>query len=88
MSATTSDLPIASRRDAADARHDRWFRWLLTATAVFVLFSLAGAALSMLWGGRSVLSHEGLGFFFSTDWNPVEDKYGALVPIYGTWSPR
>ncbi len=84
MSATTSDLPIASRRDATDARHDRWFRWLLTATAVFVLFSLAGAALSMLWGGRSVLSHEGLGFFFSTDWNPVENKYGALVPIYGT----
>ena len=38
----------------------------------------------MLWGGRSVLSHEGLGFFFSTDWNPVENKYGALVPIYGT----
>ena len=84
MSATTSDLPIASRRDAADSRHDRWFRLLLTATAVFVLFSLAGAALSMLWGGRSVLSHEGLGFFFSTDWNPVENKYGALVPIYGT----
>ncbi|WP_447937295.1 phosphate ABC transporter permease subunit PstC [Thermomonas fusca] len=84
MSATTSDLPIASRRDATDSRHDRWFRWLLTATAVFVLFSLAGAALSMLWGGRSVLSHEGLGFFFSTDWNPVENKYGALVPIYGT----
>ena len=57
MSATTTDLPIASRRDAADSRHDRWFRWLLTATAVFVLFTLAGAALSMLWDGRSVLSH-------------------------------
>ena len=84
MSATTTDRPIASHRDAADARHDRWFRWLLTATAVFVLVTLAGAALSMLWGGRSVLAHEGLGFFFSTDWNPVEDKYGALVPIYGT----
>lgn len=80
----TPDLPIASRRDAADARNDRRFRWLLTATAVFVLVTLAGAALSMLWGGRSVLAHEGLGFFFSSDWNPVENKYGALVPIYGT----
>ena len=74
----------ASARDVADARHDRHFRWLLTATAVFVLVTLAGAALSMLWGGRSVLASEGLGFFFSTDWNPVENKYGALVPIYGT----
>jgi phosphate transport system permease protein len=70
--------------DAADARHDRQFRWLLTATAVFVLVTLAGAALSMLWGGRSVLASEGLHFFTSSDWNPVENKYGALVPIYGT----
>ena len=76
-------LPV-SARDTADARNDRRFRWLLTATAVFVLVTLAGAALSMLWGGRSVLASEGLGFFFSTDWNPVENKYGALVPIYGT----
>ena len=77
--------PAASARDVADARADRTFRWLLTATAVFVLVTLAGAALSMLWGGRSVLLHEGLDFFLSTDWNPVEDKYGALVPIYGTF---
>ena len=76
--------PAASARDVADARADRTFRWILTATAVFVLVTLAGAALSMLWGGRSVLAHEGLDFFLSTDWNPVEDKYGALVPIYGT----
>jgi phosphate transport system permease protein len=77
-------VPASSSRDSADARNDRRFRWLLTATAVFVLVTLAGAALSMLWGGRSVLAHEGLDFFFSSDWNPVEDKYGALVPIYGT----
>ena len=76
-------LPV-SARDVADTRNDRLFRWLLGATAVFVLVTLAGAALSMLWGGRSVLASEGLNFFFSADWNPVENKYGALVPIYGT----
>lgn len=76
-------LPV-SARDVADARNDTRFRWLLTATAVFVLVTLAGAALSMLWGGRSVLASEGLDFFFSSDWNPVQNKYGALVPIYGT----
>ncbi|MDI1252848.1 phosphate ABC transporter permease subunit PstC [Thermomonas sp.] len=73
-----------SPRDSKDTRNDARFRWLLTAAALFVLISLAGAALSMLWGGRSVLASEGLNFFFSTDWNPVENKYGALVPIYGT----
>ncbi len=76
-------LPVFAR-DVTDARNDKLFRWLLTATAIFVLVTLAGAALSMLWGGRSVLASEGLGFFFSSDWNPVENKYGALVPIYGT----
>ena len=80
----TTLAPPASARDIADARADRHFRWILTATALFVLVTLAGAALSMLWGGRSVLAHEGLDFFLSSDWNPVENKYGALVPIYGT----
>ena len=84
MTATALPLVADAGRDAADARNDRRFRWLLTATAVFVLVTLAGAALSMLWGGREVLASEGLRFFFSADWNPVEDKYGALVPIYGT----
>ncbi|SIQ00201.1 phosphate ABC transporter permease subunit PstC [Solilutibacter tolerans] len=77
-------LPAPDARNLRDARNDRVFRWLLTATAIFVLFTLAAAALSMLWGGRSVLQSEGLSFFTSSDWNPVEDKYGALVPIYGT----
>ena len=81
---TAAIMPAMRARDVTDAKHDRWFRWLLTATALFVLLTLAAAALSMLWGGRSVLQAEGLTFFTSTDWNPVENKYGALVPIYGT----
>lgn len=71
-------------RDLKDARHDRWFRWTLLATVLFVLVALASAALSMLWGGREVLAHEGINFFISSDWNPVENKYGALAAIYGT----
>lgn len=85
MNATVLTPPLAvNSRDLADTRNDRWFRWLLFGTVVFVLLALASAALSMLWGGRTVLAKEGLDFFFSTEWNPVEDKYGALVPIYGT----
>ena len=76
-------LPV-SERDIADTRNDKLFRWMLGATAVFVLVTLAGAALSMLWGGRDALASQGLSFFFSSEWNPVENKYGALVPIYGT----
>jgi len=86
MNATTIPEAIAAPtgRDVRDARADRWFRYALVATVVFVLIALATAALSMLWGGRQVLAHEGINFFFSTEWNPVENKYGALAPIYGT----
>lgn len=78
----TADLP--GSRDHKDARNDKLFRYVLTGTVVFVLIALASAALSMLWGGRHVLAASGLDFFITTEWNPVEDKYGALVPIYGT----
>ena len=85
MNATTLPTPNALPvRDLRDARADRSFRWVLMGTAVFVLVALAAAALSMLWGGREVLAQEGLHFFYSSDWNPVENKYGALAPIYGT----
>ena len=84
MNAITASIVPPSKRDLADARNDRLFRWLLTATVAFVLVALATAALSMLWGGREVLQTQGLSFFYSSEWNPVENKYGALAPIYGT----
>ena len=36
----TTLAPPASARDIADARADRRFRWILTATALFVLVTL------------------------------------------------
>jgi phosphate transport system permease protein len=84
MNSIAAPAPSAASRDDRDARHDRAFRRVLLGTVVFVLLALAAAALSMLWGGRDVLVKEGLSFFTTTEWNPVEDRYGALVPIYGT----
>ena len=86
MNTTTFAVsPAASGgRDLRDARNDRLFRYALVACVVFVLVALASAALSMLWGGRHALQMQGLSFFFSAEWNPVENKFGALAPIYGT----
>ena len=84
MNAAALPASTGSSRDVKDARADRLFRWFLTGTVVFVLVALASAALSMLWGGRDALASQGLSFFFSSEWNPVENKYGALAPIYGT----
>ena len=71
-------------RDGRDHAADRGFRWLVTGAGVFVLVSLAAAALSMLWGGRAAVQKFGLGFLWSRAWDPVGQQFGALVPIYGT----
>ena len=71
-------------RSRRDELQDKGFSYLLAFAAFLVLIALAGAALSMLWGGREVLAQEGWRFFFSTEWNPVENRYGALIPIFGT----
>ncbi|MBA8884337.1 phosphate ABC transporter permease subunit PstC [Dokdonella fugitiva] len=82
--AITAAIVDADRRSARDARADRAFRWIVTAAGIFVLLALAGAALSMLRGGREAFSTFGLGFLFSTEWDAVNHHFGALVPIYGT----
>lgn len=74
----------ANRRNQRDARADGIFKWIVAGAGFFVLLALAGAALSMLWGGREAFSTFGFGFLFSTDWDAVNHKFGALVPIYGT----
>lgn len=71
-------------RARRDARLDRWFRRLIMACALLLLAALLGAALSTLWGGRTVLFSDGLAFLFGTEWNPVAGRFGALAPVFGT----
>jgi phosphate transport system permease protein len=85
MNATT--LPTAAAagaRDRADQRADFGFRALVTGAGLFVLVALTGAALSMLWGGRAAFEKFGIAFLWRDAWNPVQQDFGALVPIYGT----
>ena len=35
-------------------------------------------------GSRSALAKFGVGFLWSSEWDPVQDKYGALPFIFGT----
>ncbi len=84
MTTIAASAPPTPTRASRDELQDRGFGAVLAVTAFLVLIALAGAALSMLWGGREVLAEQGWRFFFSTEWNPVEDRYGALIPIYGT----
>jgi phosphate transport system permease protein len=86
--AVNRPLPISPKRDEprhrADARHDAWFHQLVRTCALLVLAALLGAMLSTLWGGRDVLFGQGLRFLTSSEWDPVNNSYGALAPVYGT----
>jgi phosphate transport system permease protein len=63
---------------------DRVFALFTAGAAWMVLLVLGATAFSMAWGGRLAFETFGLGFITSTDWNAVQGKFGALVPIYGT----
>jgi len=75
---------IQEQRSRRDARHELLFRWLLKGCALLVLAALLGAAGATLWGGRSAFATFGWHFLVSTTWDPGNDVYGALVPVYGT----
>jgi phosphate transport system permease protein len=80
-SAPHSSPPPRSRRAPwADAV----FAWVAQGSAWLTLALLAGIIGSLVIGAWPAIREFGIGFLFSTDWDPVEEKYGGLVMIYGT----
>jgi phosphate transport system permease protein len=63
---------------------DRFFKLLTSAAAAFVLIILFGVIFTLVEGSLPALSHFGLSFVWTEDWNPVKERFGALAPIYGT----
>jgi phosphate transport system permease protein len=63
---------------------DSAFKWLtlLMALTVFVLIGIIGYELAV--GSRLSLQKFGWHFLVSSDWDPVNDVYGALPFIFGT----
>ena len=58
---------------------------LLTHSAAWLTLALmAGILVSLLIGAAPAIARFGLGFLWSTDWDPVQQKFGGLVMIYGT----
>ncbi|OZI30850.1 phosphate ABC transporter permease subunit PstC [Bordetella genomosp. 10] len=57
----------------------------LTRLFAFLVFSLLAAILiSLIYGSRESLAKYGLSFLWTNDWDPVQQSYGAVVPILGT----
>jgi phosphate transport system permease protein len=63
---------------------DQLFRGATRLFAFLVFALLMGILVSLLIGSMPAIRAFGLGFLFSAEWNPVTEKFGALVPIVGT----
>jgi phosphate transport system permease protein len=63
---------------------DMLFRGLTRLSAFGVLALLVAIIVSLVIGSMPAIHAFGFGFLTSTEWNPVTDEFGALVPIVGT----
>ncbi len=63
---------------------DQLFRWLTRSAAISVLVLLGGVIASLVWGALPAIRAFGFGFLVNSDWDPVNDIYGAAVAIFGT----
>ena len=52
--------------------------------AASVLLVLVGIIISLIVGATPAFREFGPGFITSVEWDPVNDKYGALIAITGT----
>lgn len=62
----------------------RIFAGLSTGFSVLALAVLAGILVALTIASWPSIREFGLGFVFSPDWNPPAEKFGALIPMYGT----
>jgi len=63
---------------------DLLFRSLTRTCAFGVLALLAAIIASLVVGSMPAIHTFGFGFLTSSDWDPVNDRFGALIPIIGT----
>jgi phosphate transport system permease protein len=87
-SAATGMKPPDSPRDRMKAQRfqDALFHQITRFFAFSVLAILVAILGSLLYGAWPALKEFGVGFPFSSDWNPVTDKFGGLISVYGTLS--
>jgi len=80
-------MPTTFFSDAGHKRQalfDLLFRNLTRVSAFGVLALLAAIIGSLVLGSMPAIRAFGFGFLTSSDWDPVNEQFGALIPIIGT----
>jgi phosphate transport system permease protein len=80
--ADMKNRPPAARRVSPWA--DALFSALAHSAAWLTLALLAGILISLVIGAAPAIRAYGLSFLWTSEWDPVQNRYGGLVMIYGT----
>ncbi len=78
------ELVASTPRAARGTGLDRAFEILCFSAATFLLAALGGLIVSLAIGGWPAFANFGVGFFFSAEWDPVREIYGAAGAVTGT----
>jgi phosphate transport system permease protein len=79
-----AQLKQAERRLRIQRIQDLLFRGITRIFALLVLALLIAIIGSLIYGSLPSLRAFGWSFLTTTQWNPVTEKFGAGVPVYGT----
>jgi phosphate transport system permease protein len=84
MAAALTDDQAIDARLRMQRRLDMLFRETTRFFALMVLGNLIAILVALVIGSLPAIRAFGFHFFTAAEWNPVTEKFGALVPIYGT----
>ena len=71
-------------RNASEKYLDRGFKYFVALTASLVAFVLFAIFATIFTGSIPSITKYGIDFLITSDWNPVNDNYGAFAAISGT----
>ena len=82
--ALTQPKASPPKRRAVAPWADKLFSFLAHGAAWLTLSLLVGIIISLLIGAAPAIKEFGLAFLWTSEWDPVQEKFGGLVMIYGT----
>ena len=83
--AASTPIELAPKRTAIRHRFADWlFFNVARAFAAITLLLLVGIIVSLVHGAMPAIDRFGFGFLLNGEWNPPMERFGALIPIYGT----
>lgn len=81
---TVTHSVLRFRRNLSDRVGDRLLRGLSGLAAAVAVLAIAGILYEVARLAGPAISHFGLGFITTNDWNPVSQRFGAAPFLYGT----